>query len=44
VVLKGATFYWLLGAAAVIAMMYAACIAGGVALYRIASSSSLKNI
>lgn len=38
----GAAIYWLGGAGFVVLAMYGACIAGGVALYRITSSHSLK--
>ena len=40
--LQGVTFYWLVGAGAVVFMMYLACVAGGVALWRIASTHSLR--
>lgn len=39
---QGITFYWLLGAAAVLFTMYLACVAGGVALWRITSTHSLR--
>ena len=40
--LQGVTFYWLVAAAGVIFTMYLACVAGGVALWRIASTHSLR--
>lgn len=41
--LQGVTIYWLAAAAGVVFTMYLACVAGGVALWRIASTHSLRH-
>lgn len=41
--LRGIALQWLLAGAAVVMIMYGVCIAGGLALYRIASTHSLRN-
>ena len=39
---QGMAVYWVAAAVAVVVMMYAVCLAGGMALYRIASTHSLR--